>query len=130
MTTTTEITQGVKVTVKTEYKLEYSRPLQMHHVFTYHITIENNSDYTVQLLRRHWNIYDANGTVAEVEGEGVIGEQPVIGPGERHEYASGCHLKSGIGKMRGSYLMERFLDGKKFRVGIPEFTLMAPYLNN
>jgi ApaG protein len=126
----TEITQGVKVTVKTEYKHEYSRPLQMHHVFTYHIVIENHSDYTVQLMRRHWNIYDANGTVAEVEGEGVIGEQPVLAPGEVHEYASGCHLKSGIGKMMGTYLMERFLDGKKFRVSIPEFTLIAPYLNN
>lgn len=126
----TEVTQGVKVSVRTEYKSEYSRPMQNHHVFTYHITIENNSDYTVQLMRRHWEIYDGNGTVAEVDGDGVIGEQPVLAPGEVHEYASGCHLKSGIGKMLGYYTMERIMDGHEFPVAIPEFSLIAPYLCN
>ncbi|MCS7019192.1 MAG: Co2+/Mg2+ efflux protein ApaG [Cytophagales bacterium] len=126
----TEVTHGVKVTVRAEYKSEYSRPMQHHHVFTYHVTIENNSEYTVQLMRRHWEIYEGNGTVMQVDGEGVIGEQPILAPGEVHEYASGCHLKTGIGKMSGYYTMERLMDGKEFLVTIPEFTLIASYLCN
>ena len=122
----TEITQGVKVSVTTEYQPEYSSPLQMHYVFTYKITIENHSDYTVQLLRRHWFIYDADGVIREVEGEGVVGQQPILEPGETHEYISGCNLKTGIGKMKGSYTMERFMDGKKFSVTIPEFVMIVP----
>lgn len=126
----TEVTEGIKVTVRTEYKSEYSRPAQHHHVFTYHVTIENNSNYAVRLMRRHWEIYDSNGTTMQVDGEGVIGEQPVIAPGMVHRYASGCHLKTGIGKMSGYYTMERLTDGKEFPVTIPEFTLIAPYMNN
>lgn len=126
----TEITQGVSVTVTTEYKEDFSRPLQLHHVFTYHIRIENHSDHSVQLMRRHWFVYDSNGLVTEVEGEGVIGEQPVLAPGQVHEYVSGCHLKSGLGKMKGTYLMERLYDGRMFKVNIPEFIMEAPYLQN
>ena len=126
----TEITEGVKITVATEYQAEYSSPAQEHYVFTYKISIENCSEYTVQLLRRHWHIYDSNGVVREVEGEGVIGLQPVLEPGETHEYVSGCNLKTSIGKMKGTYLMERIVDGKQFRVRIPEFTMMAPYRLN
>ncbi|MCS6967036.1 MAG: Co2+/Mg2+ efflux protein ApaG [Cytophagales bacterium] len=126
----TAVTQGVKVSVKTEYKSQYSRPLQQHHVFAYHVTIENHSKYTIQLLRRHWDIYDTNGEYLQVDGEGVVGEQPVLAPGEVHRYASGCHLKSGIGKMSGYYTMERLMDGYQFPVAIPEFVLIAPYLLN
>jgi len=126
----TEITEGVKITVATEYQAEYSSPAQEHYVFTYKISIENCSEYTVQLLRRHWHIYDSNGVMREVEGEGVIGLQPVLEPGETHEYVSGCNLKTSIGKMKGTYLMERIVDGKQFRVRIPEFTMMAPYRLN
>jgi ApaG protein len=125
-----EVTQGVKVSVETEYQPEYSSPGQMHFVFTYRITIENNSQYTVQLLRRQWYIHDANNTNREVEGEGVVGQQPVLEAGQSHTYVSGCNLKSGIGKMFGNYLMERVLDGKKFRVKIPEFTMIAPFKLN
>ncbi|EKB47150.1 MULTISPECIES: Co2+/Mg2+ efflux protein ApaG [Cytophagales] len=125
-----EVTQGVKVSVETEYQPEYSSPGQMHFVFTYRITIENNSQYTVQLLRRQWFIHDANNTNREVEGEGVVGQQPVLEAGQSHTYVSGCNLKSGIGKMFGTYLMERVLDGKKFRVKIPEFTMIAPFKLN
>src|SRR3712207_3359051 len=124
---TTEITEGVKVTVLTEFQPEYSSPAQAHYVFTYKISIENCSEYTVQLLRRHWFIYDANGSLREVEGEGVVGQQPVLEPGEAHEYISGCNLKTGIGKMKGTYLMERVVDGKQFKVRIPEFTMIVPY---
>ena len=120
-----EITKGVKVTVETEYQPEYSSPRQLHYVFTYKVTIVNQSDHTIRLLRRHWYISDAAYKPSEVEGEGVIGQQPILEPGHSHEYISGCNLKSGVGKMRGTYLMEKLLDGKKFRVSIPEFTMIT-----
>lgn len=126
----TAVTEGIKVSVKTEYQQEYSSPLQAHYVFTYRIKIENASENTIQLLRRHWLIYDANGSVREVEGEGVIGQQPVLEPGEVHEYVSGCNLRSSMGKMVGTYLIERIIDGKQIRVAIPEFTMVVPYKLN
>lgn len=125
-----EVTEGVKVSVLTEYQPDYSNPNKSHFVFTYKITIENRSGQTVQLLRRHWQVYDSNFKYYEVEGEGVVGQQPVLEPGEVHEYVSGCNLTSGLGKMKGTYLMERRLDGYTFRVVIPEFTLVVPYLLN
>jgi len=126
----TEITDGVKVSVVTEYQPEYSSPVQSHYVFTYKIRIENSSEFTVQLLRRHWYIHDADGSLREVEGEGVVGQQPVLEPGEIHEYVSGCNLKTGIGKMRGTYLMERVVDGRQFDVKVPEFTMIVPFRLN
>ncbi len=126
----TEITEGVKISVETEYQPEYSSPSQYHYVFTYRITIENRSENTLQLLRRHWYIHDANTMLREVEGEGVVGQQPVLEPGQVHKYVSGCNLKSGIGKMRGTYLMERVVDGKTFNVKIPEFTMVVPFKYN
>ncbi|AFK04874.1 ApaG domain protein [Emticicia oligotrophica DSM 17448] len=128
--TTTAVTAGVKVTVMTEYQPMYSSPIQEHFVFTYRIRIENNNENTIQLKRRQWYIFDTNGTIREVEGEGVIGLQPVLEPGETHEYVSGCNLKTTIGKMMGSYLMERLIDGKQFYVEIPEFNLIVPYRLN
>lgn len=122
----TEITKGVKVTVETEYQPSYSSPSQYHYVFTYRITIENGSEFTIQLKRRKWHIHDAGFMPREVEGEGVVGQQPVLEPGESHSYVSGCNLKSGIGKMAGSYLMERIVDGTTFPVNIPEFSMVAP----
>ena len=130
MTTITASTAGVKVSVLTEYQAEYSSPYQFHYVFSYRIRIENHSDATVQLQRRKWLIFDSNATVKEIEGEGVVGLTPVLEPGEVHEYTSGCSLKSSIGKMTGSYVMERLIDGKKFRVLIPEFNLVAPFRLN
>jgi ApaG protein len=125
-----EVTEGVKVSVATEYQPDYSNPRQTHFVFTYKVIIENHSDNTVKLLRRRWNIYDSNGVVREVEGEGVIGQQPVLEPGEIHEYVSGCNLRTNLGKMAGTYLMERVFDGRHFQVVIPEFTLIVPYRLN
>jgi ApaG protein len=126
----TQVTDGVKVSVETAFQPEYSSPAQFHFVFTYRIKIENNSLYTVQLHRRHWKIYDANGAIREVEGEGVVGQQPILEPGESHEYISGCNLKTEIGKMKGTYLMEKIVDGKKFKVQIPEFVLIVPFKLN
>ena len=124
------ITDGVKVMVSTEFQPEYSNPAQAHFVFTYQVVIENNSDYTFQLIRRHWLIADSIGEVREVEGEGVVGQQPILEPGERHEYVSGCNLKSGIGKMVGTFMMRRIVDNKEFPVNIPEFTMMVPWKLN
>ena len=123
-------TQGVTVSVTTSYLPDYSSPAQDHFVFAYRITIRNDSAQTVRLRRRHWHIYDANGTVREVEGEGVVGQQPILEPGEQHQYVSGCNLKTGLGKMSGTYLMERIADGREFAVQIPEFTLVVPYRLN
>ena len=126
----TEITAGVKVSVETEYQVEYSSPSQYHYVFTYQVTIENNSDHTLKLLRRHWYIHDLTSSLREVEGEGVVGQQPILEPGQIHQYISGCNLRSGIGKMYGTYLMEKIVDGKQFDILIPEFTMVVPFKMN
>jgi ApaG protein len=124
------ITEGIKVSVLTEYQAAYSNPMQAHFVFTYKIAIENHSDHTIQLMRRHWLIFDSNGTLREVEGEGVVGVQPVLEPGEVHEYVSGCNLQTSMGKMVGTYQMERIMDGKLFDVVVPEFTMIPPFQLN
>jgi ApaG protein len=125
-----DITKGIRVSVETEYQDEYSNPAQMHYVFTYKITIENLSDKTIQLLSRHWDIIDATFPTREVEGEGVIGKQPIIEPGQMHQYVSGCNLKSGMGKMTGFYTMETLVDGKRFSVKIPQFNMVVPFKLN
>lgn len=126
----TKTTNGIKVSVNTEYQPGYSSPGQYHYVFTYKISIENNSNHTIKLLRRHWEIHDAAYSMRLVEGDGVIGQQPVLEPGQVHEYVSGCSLKSGIGKMTGYYTMEKLLDGKILKVIIPEFTMVSPFKCN
>jgi ApaG protein len=126
----TKITEGVKVSVETIYQPEYSNPVNEHFMFAYRVKIENMGDYTVQLMSRKWSIFDSNGTKRQVEGEGVVGQQPIIEPGENHEYVSGCNLKTDIGTMKGSYEMLRVVDGQKFQVKIPEFQLIALYKLN
>ncbi len=119
-------TNGITITVETQYLPQHSNPKEGKFIFGYHITIENGSDYTVQLLRRHWFIYDGNGTIREVEGEGVIGQQPILEPGQQHQYASFCDLKTDLGKMRGSFLLTRRDDDTFFDVPVPEFKLWMP----
>ena len=126
----TDTTKGVKVTVETEYQPEYSNPAQYHFVFTYRITIENQSENTIQLKSRHWEIVDITNPRRQVDGEGVVGKQPILEPGQAHQYISGCNLRSGIGKMHGFYTMEKVLDGKSFDVNIPEFVMVVPYQMN
>jgi ApaG protein len=126
----TKSTAGIKVSVATEYNAKQSYPFASHYFFVYQITIKNISDYTVKLKKRHWDIYDSNGVKSIVEGEGVVGEQPVLYPGESYQYVSGCHLTTGLGKMRGVYLMEREIDGELFRVKVPEFLMIVPYKLN
>src|SRR3990172_10984500 len=100
-----KITEGISVSVETFYQPSYSRPVESEYFFAYRITIENFSDDTVQLLYRTWKISDSNGMVREVKGEGVVGQQPVIEPMRNHQYVSGCHLRTEMGMMRGSYLV-------------------------
>lgn len=126
----TEITEGVQVSILAEFHEEYSNPLQKHFVFTYKVYIENHSPYTLQLLRRRWHIFDSNFTRFKVEGEGVIGEQPILESGDSHHYTSGCSLKTDMGKMRGAYIMKRLSDNAEFEVVIPDFKLIAPFRLN
>ena len=126
----TAITEGVKVSVETIYQPEYSNPANEHFMFAYKVNIENLTDYSVQLLNRHWDIFDSNGTRRAVDGEGVVGIQPVIQPGENHEYVSGCNLKTDMGSMKGFYEMKRVTDEELFLVNIPEFYLFTSYKLN
>lgn len=126
----TEVTEGVRVSVEVEYQPDYSSPSQYHYVFTYRVTIENNSSRTIQLLKRNWIIQDAAYPARTVSGEGVVGQQPIIEPGHQHQYVSGCNLKSGIGSMFGSYEVERLVDGKHMEVTIPRFYMVAPFKLN
>lgn len=120
------VTNGITVTVETQYLPHHSEPRLGRYIFGYHILIENGSPHAVQLLRRHWHITDATAQVREVEGEGVVGEQPVLLPGEHYEYASYCDLSTDMGKMSGKYLMTRRDEGALFDVEIPEFRMIVP----
>lgn len=124
------ITKGIQVSVETTYQPDFSNPQQHHYVFTYKVRIDNKSNHTVQLLRRRWEIFDAAESRKIVEGEGVVGQQPILEPGETHTYVSGCNLKSGIGKMRGSFTLEKLRDGQLWEVVIPEFQLIATLFQN
>lgn len=126
----TAITNDIKITVQTIYQDEQSDPENEHFMFAYRIEIENLSDYAIQLLSRKWSIFDTNGTVREVEGEGVVGLQPVIEPGTSHAYISGCNLKTELGSMQGHYVMQRLVDESLFNVNIPRFELVVPYKLN
>ncbi len=119
-------TNGITVSVETFFQPEQSDAIRQQFVHAYRVTIENKSDLTVQLLRRHWFIFDSIGLKREVEGKGVIGKQPTLGPGESHRYESRCLLRSEIGKMYGTYLMVSRPDNREFYVRIPEFVLTAP----
>lgn len=126
----TEITEGVRVSVEAEYQPEYSSPSQYHYVFTYRVSIENNSLKTIQVMRREWHIQDAGYKNREVTGAGIVGQQPIIEPGNTHQYVSGCNLKSGIGCMYGTYQIERLVDGKILNISIPIFQMIAPFKLN
>jgi ApaG protein len=119
-------TNGITITVEVQYLPQHSQPKVRKFIFGYQITIENGSDYVVQLLRRHWFIYDGCGDIREVEGEGVVGQQPVLAPGQYHQYASYCDLTTDIGKMRGTFLMVRRDDNTFFDVPVPEFKMFIP----
>ncbi len=125
-----KITEGICVTVETFYNHEQSNPLLGEYTFAYRVSIDNNAPFPIKLHRRHWKIYDSNGTLREVEGEGVVGQQPVIEPGESFQYVSGAGIHTEMGKMVGRYELENLFNKKLFFVDIPEFDLIAPYKMN
>ena len=122
-------TDGVTVSVSVSYLPEQSEPERGRWFWAYHIRLENEGTETVQLPTRHWVITDGRGARHSVEGEGVVGEQPVIEPGASFDYVSGCPLATPSGAMQGSYQMVRE-DGAVFAVEIPRFSLFAPAVLN
>ncbi|MFY8098287.1 MAG: Co2+/Mg2+ efflux protein ApaG [Flavobacterium sp.] len=126
----TQITSGIKISVSTSFEGTYFKNYKIHYAFIYQVTIENQSKDSVQLNSRHWEIYDSLNNLDIVDGEGVIGKKPVIKPGEKHSYSSGCLLSSPIGAMKGFYNMINFTTTKSFKVTIPTFKLMAPFAMN
>lgn len=123
-------TQGIRISVEPFYLPQESVPIQSRYVHAYRITIENHSSDTVQLLRRRWQIVESNGIRREVEGEGVVGEQPVLQPGEHYQYTSWCPLMTDTGKMYGVFQMVRVKNKDSFEVTIPEFKLIPPFKLN
>ena len=115
----------ITVAVKTAYLPEQSDPARSTYVFAYTITITNTGEVAAQLISRHWIITDADSQVQEVKGLGVVGQQPLIEPGESFEYTSGTSLATAVGTMRGTYQMVAG-DGKSFDAEIPQFTLSMP----
>lgn len=126
----TEITSGIRISVESRYEAALSSPLMDSYVFSYHITIENQTDAPVRLLRRHWFIFDSCALKREVEGPGVVGEMPVIAPGEFYRYNSACDLRSLRGSMSGFYTMQKEGESNMFSVRIPQFKLEVPYSMN
>lgn len=115
----------IRVQVATRFLDEQSQPARNRFVFSYTVTIRNRGAVPAKLLSRHWIITDGNGKVQEVRGEGVVGEQPRVRPGEDYQYTSGAVLETAVGTMRGSYQMVSE-DGTRFDAAIPEFTLSVP----
>lgn len=125
-----EITAGVEVIVQTSYQESHSDPESLQFVFAYTIHIQNHNRHTVQLLRRRWEVINALGEMRVVEGEGVVGRQPILYCGDVHEYVSGCHLLTPQGRMRGKYYFVNKENGLQFEVNIPEFKMEAPFTLN
>ncbi|MBI2425307.1 MAG: Co2+/Mg2+ efflux protein ApaG [Candidatus Hydrogenedentes bacterium] len=125
MTTAETVTNAIRVTAKSFFIPQKSAPDAGHYLFGYRITISNEGARTTQLLRRHWIIRDGLGQVEEVEGEGVVGEQPRLKQGDSYTYTSACPLHTPFGSMQGTYAMT-YDDGFDFQVEIPRFTLAYP----
>ena len=121
-----ESTYNTQVKVQTNYLADQSQPDAGRYVFSYTVTIENHGDIPAKLLTRHWYITDADGNVEEVEGEGVVGEQPYLKPGDGFRYTSGTVLETPVGSMYGTYHMLAD-DGTEFDTHIPAFTLSVPH---
>ncbi len=124
------ITHGIQISVVTHYYPHQSDPKNQYYFFVYEVTITNKSDFTVKLLKRHWDITDAFGEKRVVNGDGVVGETPSLEPGETYTYNSGCNFSTEIGKMSGFYTMKKLIDQSEFKVTIPEFLMVLPAKNN
>lgn len=124
--TSEAVTRHIRVSVEAQYSPAHSHPANQQWFFLYTIRISNEGTETAQLISRHWLITDANDRVEEVRGLGVIGQQPVLGPGEAFEYTSGCPLSTSFGMMRGTYHMVTD-KGERFEIEIAPFYLQGPY---
>jgi ApaG protein len=125
----TAITQGIRVDVTTHYLADRSSPMNREYVYAYTIRITNEGAQTAKLQSRHWIITDAEGKVQEVRGDGVVGAQPILKPGQHFEYTSGCVLATPRGTMRGTYQMVRD-NGERFDAEVAEFRLAMPHSMN
>jgi len=123
-------THGIKISVSSRYEKEASNPTLNRYIHSYFISIENQSKKNVQLLSRYWLITDGDGSKREVKGEGVVGEQPMLYPGDTHSYNSWSPLSFPAGKMAGHYIMKDLDTGELFQVDIPEFKLVASFKEN
>ena len=122
----TKTTKGIKISVETKFLIGESEPDKGRYCYAYRITILNERSTEVQLLSRHWIIKDSDGSVREVKGDGVVGQQPILQPGQAHQYVSWCPLHTGIGTMSGTYKMhDRVLD-EFFEAEVPTFPLIYP----
>ncbi len=121
-----QVTNGIKISAETKFIGTSYVNGKINFGFNYSISIKNQSNDTVQLLRRHWNIFDSLSSASVVEGSGVVGKKPVLNPGESHTYTSHCILTSDIGSMNGYFEMVNFATTKTFKVSIPTFQLMVP----
>ncbi|SDR69234.1 ApaG protein [Polaribacter sp. KT25b] len=125
-----QITKGIKISVKTKYNgIKYLNH-RLFYAFSYFITIENKSSETVQLTTRFWEIIDSLNDTEIVEGEGVVGQTPILQPNDNYTYSSGCYLESSIGAMKGYYIMKDCNTLEEFKVFIPTFQLTNPVLSN
>lgn len=122
-----QITQGIQVSVQTYYQEDQSNPFMNEYLFAYKIQIENLNAFAIKLLARKWFIFDSNGVNREVEGEGVVGVQPILNSGETFEYMSGCNLRTELGKMSGFYQFQNLTTMELMQVSIPAFDLFAPF---
>jgi ApaG protein len=127
--TSQAVTHNVRVSVRARFVPERSNPGDNERFFAYTIEIANESDQTVQLLSRHWIITDGDGKVEEVRGPGVVGQQPILGPGQKFEYTSACPLITSFGVMQGTYQMVTS-NGDHFDIAIAPFSLHEPYAVN
>lgn len=125
-----QVTNGIKVSVVSNFEGTSYRNYRLYYAFSYQVTIENLSNETVQLLERHWQIYDSLNNTEIVEGSGVIGQKPILKPLQTHTYKSNCFLTSPIGAMNGFFNMVNFTTTKTFKVYIPTFQLMVSSIHN
>lgn len=125
-----QVTNGIKISVISNFEGTTYRNYKLYFGFSYQVSIENQSNDTVQLLERHWKIFDSLNNIEIVEGSGVIGQKPVLKPSQVHTYKSNCFLTSSIGAMKGYYKMINFTSSKTFKVFIPTFQLMVPNTSN
>jgi ApaG protein len=125
-----QITNGIKISVKTNFEGTRYQNYRLNYLFSYEVVIENQSNDSVQLISRKWNIFDSLNNKEIVKGQGVIGKKPIIAPKGKHLYNSFCYLNSPIGSMSGFYNMINFTTTEKFKVYIPNFQLMIPAILN